>query len=115
MKKFLTVIGACIAVPFMLALATPLGEIEAFTLTPYATAQRVAGTKSTSYRSVRCFSLSATPVYVGGAGVDAGAAGYPICTDTAACGESKLTIGGREDCVIDEADSGIALECLAGY
>jgi hypothetical protein len=47
------------------------------------------------YSSVRCFNLTTTPVYLGGSNVNTSTLGYPICTDTASCPESAITVDGQ--------------------
>lgn len=63
-----------------------------FSFNPDATttAARVQESPSlkTFYSELRCWNNSATPVYLGGASAQT----YPICTDTAACPESVLTL-----------------------
>jgi cobalamin biosynthesis protein CbiD len=75
-----------------LALSQPLTGIYSETLSVTTTAERVTSEYNitTGWKSCTIWNNSATILYVGGSDVDA-TDGFPICTDTASCPDSKFT------------------------
>jgi hypothetical protein len=75
------------------ALANPVSEVRAEILSVGTTAERVTEEIgfTTGWKSCMLWNNSATVLYVGGPDVDS-TDGFPICTDTASCPDSKIVI-----------------------
>lgn len=75
------------------ALADTLGFVRVFTMTCTTTAQRVVPTSGRfGSRSMRLWNNSSTSVFLGGSDVATTSTGYPICTNTANCEASGITL-----------------------
>lgn len=73
-------------------------------------ATQVQITDGDSCMAYRCANPSSTVVYLGGSDVRGdGTAGYPICTDTASCSDSALTVDARN--VYCSAASSVTVYC----
>lgn len=96
MKKVLVPLALTVVALMSMALYSPLEKPNAFVQTVTTTATKVAPTSAphVSFKSCRVSNLSVTPVYLGGSAVDT-TDGYPLCTDSASCPESSLTVDGN--------------------
>jgi hypothetical protein len=75
------------------ALADALGYVRVFTFTCTTTAQQIKPTSGrTGSRSIRLWNNSATSVFLGASDVATTSTGYPICTNTANCESSGITL-----------------------
>lgn len=103
MKRYLGAVALSAIVPIALwavlssqpalALADSLSILRAYQVSCATTATAIApsdGIKSQHAWSV--WNNSATPVYVGGSDVTTTTKGWPICTDTASCPSSTLSV-----------------------
>lgn len=80
-----------------LALAAPLGALQAKTTSVTTTAEKVTDEldKTTGNKSCMIWNNSATILYVGGSDVDS-THGWPICTNTSTCPAAVLSTDVRE-------------------
>lgn len=80
------IVVACVA---MMGLATPIGDLKTFTRTCDTTATKIIGTAASAYV---VGNLTTTPIYVGNADVNSTTRGWPVCSDTAVCFSTTLSI-----------------------
>jgi hypothetical protein len=95
LKKLFLIAGLASFSLFAMALAAPMSKIGSFQESIADSATLIDPDDGYGYSSVRCFNLTTTPVYLGGSNVNTSTLGYPICTDTAACPESAITVDGQ--------------------
>lgn len=90
------VLGLLIAIPAV-ALSTPLAKVRAYQVSCTTTAGGVSLVDTTpgGVSSLTVWINSATPVYIGGADIDA-THGMPFCTTTADCPASYVSIDVKE-------------------
>lgn len=81
------------------ALSTTLSNVTAEQVSITTTAELITNDmesdKGKTWRSCLIFNNSATILYVGGSDVDS-TDGMPICTDSASCVKSSITVDGKD-------------------
>lgn len=89
----------------VLGLGQPTSQVYSFRFAATTTQAEIQDSLATGFKACRVWNNSATVVYLGGnlQAIDS-TDGYPICTSTASCPESVLTIDG----------SGVSVEAASG-
>ena len=95
MKRIVVLAVALVAVLVLTGLSKPVRNLVTYQVTCATTATSLRGAQG-ALSALTLWNNTTTPAFIGGSDVNSTTTGMPICTDTAACYDSKFPVDGGD-------------------